>query len=274
MRRRTLLASSAALAAPALRPASAQPAPTRAETLLLVQEYGPNSLDMQGLGSSQPVNGVALNCYDRLVRYKRVPLPGEGSGNTFDINALEPELAESWQEASDGMSCTFRLREARFHSGRPVTATDVKWSLDRAVSIGGFASTQMAAGSMEKPEQFVAVDDRTFRIDYLRRDKLLLPSLGVTIPFVFDSELATRNGGGDPWAKEWLKNNVAGSGGFRVEAFRPGTETIYVRNDDWKSGPLPKLRRVIARHSLAFDPARADRAWRRRHLIRTAAERL
>ncbi|MFC0389379.1 ABC transporter substrate-binding protein [Muricoccus vinaceus] len=247
MRRRTLLASATALAAPALRPAAAQPAPGRAETLLLVQEYGPNSLDMQGLGSSQPVNGVALNCYDRLVRYKRVPLPGEGNGSTFDITSLEPELAESWQEASDGMSCTFRLREAAFHSGRPVTAKDVKWSLDRAVSIGGFATTQMNAGSMEKPEQFVALDDRTFRVDYIRKDKLTLPNLGVTIPFVFDSELAIRNSGGDPWAKEWLKNNVAGSGAFRVEAFRPGTETIYARNDDWKSGPMPKLRRVIAR---------------------------
>jgi len=248
MRRRTLIASaSAALAAPALRPAAAQPAPSRSETLLLVQEYGPNSLDMQGLGSSQPVNGVALNCYDRLVRYKRVPLPGDGNGNTFDITSLEPELAESWQEASDGMSCTFRLREAKFHSGRPVAAKDVKWSLDRAVSIGGFATTQMNAGSLEKPEQFVAVDDRTFRIDYVRKDKLTLPNLGVTIPFVFDSELALRNAGGDPWAKEWLKNNVAGSGAFKVEAFRPGTEVIYVRNDDWKSGPLPSLRRVIAR---------------------------
>ena len=76
MRRRTLIASaSAALAAPALRPAAAQ-APTRAETLLLVQEYGPNTLDMQGIGSSQPVNGVALNCYDRLLRFKPVPIPG------------------------------------------------------------------------------------------------------------------------------------------------------------------------------------------------------
>jgi len=45
MQRRTFLtAAGAALAAPAL-PAQAQ-APTRAETLLLVQEYGPNSLDM------------------------------------------------------------------------------------------------------------------------------------------------------------------------------------------------------------------------------------
>ncbi|WP_407654462.1 ABC transporter substrate-binding protein [Bradyrhizobium prioriisuperbiae] len=243
--RRTALA--AGLAAPFMTriPAKAQ-APSRNETLLLVQEYGPNSLDMQGIGSSQPINGVALNCYDRLIRFKPVPLPG-GDGSTFNMTDIEPELAESWQIAPDGMSITFKLREARFHSGRPVTAKDVKWSLDRAIAIGGFARTQMAAGSLEKPEQFVVVDDKTFRIDFLRKDKLTLPNLAVTIPFVIDSELAIRNGGDDPWAKEWLKNNVAGSGAFKVESWKPGSETIYVRNDDWTSGKLPSLRRIIAR---------------------------
>jgi peptide/nickel transport system substrate-binding protein len=200
---------------------------------------------MQGIGASQPVNGVALNCYDRLVRFKRTPAADDIM--SFDINALEPELAESWQTASDGMSATFKLREAKFHSGRAVTAKDVKWSLDRAVSIGGFASTQMAAGSMTKPEQFVAVDDRTFRIDFAQRDKLTMPDLAVTIPFVFDSELAIKNGGGDPWAKDYLKNNIAGSGAFKVESWKPGTETIYVRNDDWASGARPTLRRIITR---------------------------
>ena len=248
MDRRTFLtASAAALTAPMLGSSTAEAqSASRAETLLLVQEYGPNSMDMQGLGSSQPVNGVALNCYDRLVRFKKVPLP-DGKGMTFDLTKLEPELAESWQEASDGMSVTFKLRDAKFHSGRAVSAKDVKWSLDRAVTIGGFATTQMNAGSMEKPEQFVAVDDKTFRIDVIRKDKLLMPNLGVTIPFVFDSELATRNGGGDPLAKEWLKNNVAGSGAYKVESWKPGTETIYVRNDDWACGPRPAMRRIITR---------------------------
>ena len=244
--RRTALA--AGLSAPFLAKAEAAQAqaPSRAETLLLVQEYGPNSLDMQGIGSSQPVNGVALNCYDRLLRFKPVPIPG-GGGHQVAMTELEGELAESWQVASDGMSCTFKLRDAKFHSGRPVSAKDVKWSLDRAVSIGGFATTQMNAGSLEKPEQFVALDDRTFRVDFVRKDKLTMPNLAVTIPFVFDSELALKNGGGDPWAKDWLKNNVAGSGAFKVESWKPGVETIYVRNDAWTSGAMPKLRRVIAR---------------------------
>ena len=243
MHRRTFLGTTgAALVA---SQANAQ-APTRAETLLIVQEYGPNSLDMQGIGSSQPVNGVALNCYDRLLRFKRTTL-ADGTFS-YDLTQLEPELAESWAIAPDGMSVTFKLRQgATFHSGRAVTAKDVKWSLDRAVTIGGFATTQMNAGSMEKPEQFVVVDDHTFRIDFLRKDKLLMPDLGVTIPFVFDSELAIKNAGGDPLAKEYLKNNIAGGGAYKVESFKPGNETIYTRFDDWKSGPMPKLRRVIAR---------------------------
>ena len=100
---------------------------------------------------------------------------------------------------------------------------------------------------MTKPEQFVALDDKTFRIDYARRDKLTMPDLAVTIPFVFDSELAQKNAGGDPWAKEYLKNTIAGGGAFKVESWKPGVETIYVRNDDWKNGALPTLRRIITR---------------------------
>jgi peptide/nickel transport system substrate-binding protein len=133
-------------------------AQSRAETLLLVQELGPNSLDMQGVGSNQTVNGLAWNCYDRLMTYGSKTLP-DGT-LSYDRAVLAPELAASWQVASDGMSCTFALRkDATFHDGAPVTAKDVKWSFDRSVSVGGFPTFQMSAGSLEKPEQFVAVDD-------------------------------------------------------------------------------------------------------------------
>ena len=79
------------------------------------------------------------------------------------------------------MSVTFKLRkDAKFHDGSPVTAKDVKWSFDRAVTIGGAADlSDLNAGSMQKPEQFVVVDDHTFRLDFLRKDKLTLPDLAV-----------------------------------------------------------------------------------------------
>jgi peptide/nickel transport system substrate-binding protein len=219
----------------------------RNDTLLVVQELGPNSLDMQGLGSNQTVNGLSWNCYDRLMTYAAKTL-ADGTPS-YDRATLAPELAESWEVAADGMSCTFKLRkDAVFHDGTPVTAKDVKWSFDRAVKIGGFPTFQMSAGSLEKPEQFVVVDDHTFRVDYIRKDKMLLFNLAVVVPFVINSELAKKNATAeDPWAAAWLKNNEAGGGAYKVESWKPGAELILTRFDGWKSGPLPKIRRVIAR---------------------------
>ena len=78
---------------------------------------------------------------------------------------------------------TFKLRkDAKFHDGTPVTAKDVKWSFDRAVTVGGFPTFQMKAGSLEKPEQFEVVDDHTFRVKFLRKDKLTMPDLAVPVP--------------------------------------------------------------------------------------------
>jgi peptide/nickel transport system substrate-binding protein len=124
----------------------------------------------------------------------------------------------------------------------------VKWSFDRAVSVGGFATFQMGAGSLEKPEQFEAVDDHTFRIKFLRKDKLTMNNIAVPVPCVFNSELVKKNvTAQDPWGLAWTRNNVAGGGAYKVEAWRSGQEIIYVRNDDWKSGPMPKLRRIVQR---------------------------
>jgi peptide/nickel transport system substrate-binding protein len=249
--RRSFLQSSAALGAAGFGALGLGGTPVlaqgRGDTLIVVQELGPNSLDMQGIGSNQTVNGLAWNCYDRLLSYAVKTLP-DGTPS-YDREKLAPELAESWQEASDGMSCTFRLRrDATFHDGTPVTAKDVKWSFDRAVTVGGFPTFQMSAGSLEKREQFVAVDDHTFRIDYIRKDKMLLFNLAVVVPFVINSELARKHATEqDPWALTWLRNNEAGGGAYRIEAWRPGSETVFARFDNWKSGPLPKIRRIIAR---------------------------
>ena len=47
--------------------------------------------------------------------------------------AIVPDLAESWDVSPDGKLTTFRIRpDAKFHDGRSVTASDVKWSLERA----------------------------------------------------------------------------------------------------------------------------------------------
>jgi peptide/nickel transport system substrate-binding protein len=243
MRRREFLtAAAAAVAIPSIRPAGAQ---GRKDTLLTLSESGPNNLDIMGVGTNRPGYEASWNTHDRLVTFGSKP---DANGiDHYDYTKIEPELAEAWDVTDT--SATFKLRSgAKFHDGTPVTAKDVKWSYDRAVSVGGFPTFQMKAGSLEKPEQFVVVDDSTFRIDFLRKDRLTLPDLGVPVPVIINSGLAKSHATDkDPWAMEWLKTNEAGGGAFRIDKWTPGQEVVYERFDDWKSGPLPKLQRVIWR---------------------------
>src|SRR6266571_1574733 len=250
MKRRQFLRSMTALAAGSVLPAapaiwSPAKAQSRQETVLAVTEYGPNNFDIHGVGTNRPGYEVAWNCYDRLMTHGKKALPD--GVESYDRDTFLPELAEDWNLTAT--SVTFKLRrDARFHDGTPVTARDVKWSFDRAVSVGGFPTFQMKAGSLEKPEQFVAVDDHTFRIDFIRKDNLTMRDLAVIVPCVMNSELVKKHTTDkDPWGLDYTKSNVAGSGAYKVASWQPGIEVVYERNDAWTSGPLPKVRRVIWR---------------------------
>src|SRR5258707_10288472 len=43
------------------------------------------------------------------------------------------------------------------------------------------------------------------------------------------------------------KNIHAMGGGYKGDRRQPGQEVVIVRNDDWKNGPMPKIKRVIMR---------------------------
>jgi peptide/nickel transport system substrate-binding protein len=223
-------------------PAKAQ---ARQETLLIVSESGPNNVDIHGVGTNVPGYEVSWNCYDRLIGHEMKTLPG--GEQYYDRDKLKPELAEDMNVGD--LSVTFKLRrDAVFQDGTGVTAKDVKWSLDRAVTVGGFPTFQMGAGSLEKPEQFVVVDDRTIRVDFLRKDRLTVPDLAVIVPCIINSGLVQKHATAqDPWGLEYTKQNTAGSGAYRVVSWSSGTEVVYERNENWKGGKLPKIRRIVWR---------------------------
>ena len=251
MDRRKFLKSTAATAvvstgvtAPAVW-SSANAQQARRDTLLVVSESGPNNIDIHGVGTNVPGYEVSWNCYDRLISHEMKT--GPNGQPYYDRDKFKPELAEDMNVGPN--SATFKLRKnATFHDGTPVTAQDVKWSLDRAVSVGGFPTFQMKAGSLEKPEQFVVVDDHTIRVDFIRKDNLTIPDLAVIVPCVLNSGLVKKNATEkDPWGLEYTKQNTAGSGAYRVTRWTPGTEVVMERNDKWASGPQPKIQRVIWR---------------------------
>ncbi|MEM8572777.1 MAG: ABC transporter substrate-binding protein [Pseudomonadota bacterium] len=226
----------------------AMPAQAQAsETVVVVTGQTINSLDLHRTGTNRASYQVAVNCYDRLLSFGTKTLP---SGDlSFDYSTLEPELAESWEVSEDGLVLTFKINpEARFWDGSKVTAEDVKWSFDRAVSVGGFPSVQMKAGGMTRPDQFAALDAETFTITLDQPSKLALPDLAVPVPFIINSSVAKANATeDDPWAMEYLHQTPAGSGAFKVARWDQGQQLVYERNDDWTGGPLPAVKRVILR---------------------------
>jgi peptide/nickel transport system substrate-binding protein len=239
----TALTAASAVSAPAIwSPAKAQ---SRQDTLLIVSESGPNNLDIHGVGTNVPGYEVSWNCYDRLISHEMKTLPNGES--YYDRDKFKPELAEDMNVGD--MSATFKLRKnAAFQDGTPVTAKDVKWSLDRAVTVGGFPTFQMAAGSLTKPEQFVVVDDHTFRVDFLKKDRLTVPDLAVIVPCIINSELVKSHATAeDPWGLEYTKLNTVGSGAYKVTSWTTGAEVVLERNDKWTGGPPPKIRRVVWR---------------------------
>jgi len=260
MKRRDLLKSAGALTLgssmlPFLKVSSAFAAP--GDTAVVMIGNTINSLDIHRPGTNRPSYQVAVNCYDRLVTFGTKTL-ADGS-LSYDYDKVEPELAERWSVSPDRMAITFTLKaDATFQDGTAVTAEDVRWSFERALALGGFPKVQMAAGGFVDPAQFVAVDDRTFRIDLKKPSKLSLPDLAVPVAVIINSKAAKAKATpNDPWATEFLHRNPSGSGAFRVARWDPGQQLVYERNDKWVGGPLPGVRRVIVREVPAQSTRRA-----------------
>ncbi|MEL6603379.1 MAG: ABC transporter substrate-binding protein [Cyanobacteria bacterium J06614_10] len=216
-------------------------------TVLTVVQGGgfPNGLDLHQVGTNRPAYGTSWAIYDRLVTFGTKTL--EDGSLSYDYTDIQPELAESWEIAEDGLSATFNLRQdATFHDGTPVTAKDVKWSYDRAVSVGGFPTFQMKAGALESPDQFEIVDDYTFKVSFIRKDKLTLMDMAVPIPAIMNSALIEPHiTEDDPWGLEWANANPAGGGAYKLDTFTPEERVVLVRNEEWKSGPLPAIAKII-----------------------------
>ncbi len=78
---------------------------------------------------------------------------------TDDGLGVKPWLAESYQMASDNMSCTFKLRtDVKFSNGQPMTAADVKFSIDESSATkGGWEFINSAIAEVTAPDDHTVV---------------------------------------------------------------------------------------------------------------------
>jgi peptide/nickel transport system substrate-binding protein len=152
-------------------------------------------------------------------------------GNVFEglvqfaaDGSVLPQLAESWDISSDGLTYTFHLRSGvRFHDGSPFDAATAKFSLDRALapeSMNPQKSRLQAIRSVE------VIDGNTLRISLSRRSGGLLQSLAWGC-FVMVSPKSAPTNAGTP----------VGTGPFRFSEWRRGDSLTLMRNADYRDGP-------------------------------------
>lgn len=139
-------------------------------------------------------------------------------------------LAEDIALAPDEMSLTFRLnRKARFSSGDPVTAADVKYSFDMLMSKQAAPLYRQYWADVKR---MVVVDEHTVRAEFGRRNhelRLIVCQLPV---------FSRKWGGGKPFDKIALESPVA-SGPYVVDSFDLGKRITYRRNHDYWANEHP-----------------------------------
>ena len=184
--------------------------------------------------------------YDALVRYAHVTNP-DGT-ISVDTTKVVPHLAERWEYNSDMSEWTFYLRkDAKFHSGEPVTAEAIKYTFMRMGKMKLAASTVLWLAKVTDQGMEV-VDDFTIKFKLSGPNPLLLDyfqmlSLGIQNPKLLEAHggLAAIEA---KKVQDWAAKNDTGSGPYRLVSWKPGVEMVFERFEDYW-GPKPKTKKII-----------------------------
>jgi ABC-type transport system substrate-binding protein len=161
---------------------------------------------------------------------------------TIDLDLkVVPDLAESIDISPDGTVYTFTLRRnAVFHDGKPVTAQDVQWSLERVADPATQAPVadqyladivgvrEKLRGEASSIQGVKVIDDHTLEITIDAPKAYFLSKLTYPTAFVLDRD----NVEGNP---NWLRQ-PNGTGPFKLAEYEVGTTIRLTRHDGYHLG--------------------------------------
>ncbi len=171
------------------------------------------------VGSDFSSSSSLVNLYDTLV------YPNTNGDPLANV-------ATSWDVSSDGLTWTFHLRsDVLFHDGTPLTASDVKYSMDRLTTIGqGYAF--LFVGRVKSTQ---VIDDHTVQFNLSKPFGPFLTALYRL--YIVNSKLVLAHtvaagayGDNGDYGTAWLITNDAGSGPYMVKDFAVQSELDMVKN--------------------------------------------
>lgn len=145
--------------------------------------------------------------------------------------SLKPALATSWQQL-DNKTWQFNLRnDVLFHDGSKMTASDVKFSLERVIEISPRVK------SMLKIESIEVVDDHTVKITTTELNPILAGVLHYPNTAIISSRSVDAQGN--------LVKPI-GTGPYALESFNEQTgELTVVKNENWWGGEVGLDRMIL-----------------------------
>src|SRR5262245_37982591 len=172
--------------------------------------------------------------HSRLLKHKAGPSVTPG---TF---VLEGDLAESWSQP-DETTYIFKLRKGvRWHpkaplNGRELTAEDVRYSIERFLTIKGNANAQM----LSSVSAVTAPDKYTVKFALKEPFAWFLDTLAnPTAIAVVAKECVDKFGD----LKKW--ESCIGTGPWMLESYRPNIGYTLVRNPNYFVAGLPYIERI------------------------------
>lgn len=183
-----------------------------ADPLRVAMGFDPVSLDPIATSDNGSI-WTQLLIYDTLIRPDRA-----GTG-------LEPGLAESWTVSDDGLTLRFRLRDAKFSDGTPVTTADVQYSIERA------ASEASGWGRFFRPiTGFEIIDDREIVMTLAEPFTPAFNNLALFAAAILPKARLEAEG-------EAFFDNPVGSGPFVLSAWDRGSKVVLAPNPHyWQPG--------------------------------------
>jgi len=234
MRREHLLVSLLVIAL-AILPAAAGPASRIPSNVLVIGTVISDSVSLDPAQAFEfSTTWVAKHLYDTLVEFSR------------DFSRVLPRLATAWTASADLRSYTFTLRAAKFHSGAPVDASAVVFSLQRVFALK-MAPSFIVTDFIRSPADVVAVAPNRVRITFVQpMPEILMASvLANPVASVVDPGVVRKNAtADDPQGNRWLTDHDAGSGPYVLIGWSRNLKIELKAYDDYWGG-RPKMARVF-----------------------------
>lgn len=135
------------------------------------------------------------------------------------------DLAKTWDISPDGLTYTFRLHEGvKFHDGKPMTAQDVKFNLERVIfpPKGMLSPRKELYAAVEKIE---APDPTTVKIILKHPQASFLQLLAIEKNYIFAPHIIKEKGD--------MKRDVLGTGPFKLLSYTPDVSFKVQKNPDY-----------------------------------------